>query len=273
MIIECVPNISEGRDLRVIEQIGEAISSVSNVKLLDIHSDSDHNRSVFTFIGAPQAVSIAAFKLTELALKLISLPSHEGVHPRIGVVDVIPFVPVQNASYEDCTHIAINLGQQISNQLYIPVYYYGLTNIETQDFASLYDSPINDKYTSLPELRKNVDLNKQNNHPTAGAIAIGVRDFMVAYNVNLNTKDLAIAKQIASKIREKNGGLPGVRALGFELKSRGIVQVSMNLIEPKVTGPEQVFEAIKREAELDGVTIAGDELVGLLPKQVLAQAD
>lgn len=264
-IIECVPNISEGRNTKIIDELAFEIKRVSGIKLLDIHSDVDHNRSVYTFIGSPAAVREAAFVTAKTAVRLIELNEHHGVHPRIGVIDVIPFIPVLNSTLDDCTAIALTLGQELESKLGLPVYYYGLklsTESELQNKA----------YLTLPLLRKNIIDSENHSHHTAGSVAIGVRDFLVAYNVNLATADLSIAKKIAKKIREKDGGLPGLRALGLELKSRGIVQVSTNIINPKLINHKQVYQAIAKEAALLGIPIIAEEIVGLLPEQVIEEA-
>ena len=278
-ILECVPNISEGRDQQLIRHIGRVIASVPQIKLLDISSDTDHNRSVYTFIGPPSAVQEAAFQSAKATAELLDITQHTGVHPRSGVMDVIPFIPVIDACFEDCIPVAESLGKRICDYLKIPVHYYGfhpqtqkLKNSKTHRFTDSQTQELKNSHDSLPDLRQHTRQNSHDQHTSAGTIAIGVRDFMIAYNVNLATADLAKAKAIAGKIREKNGGLPGVRALGFELKSRGIVQVSMNLIDPQTTLPQAVYEAVKKEAHQLGVEVIEEEIVGLLPETVISAA-
>jgi glutamate formiminotransferase len=257
-IIECVPNISEGRNYRTIEKLANVIRVVEDVQLLDIHWDHDHNRSVFTFIGTPEGVFRAAYDLTAAAQELIDITQHEGVHPYLGAMDVIPFIPVKNATLTDCRALAQKLGAEIEKHLHIPVYFY----------EEATDDP---KTKNLADLRaQSYNLKK---HPKAGTTAIGARDYLVAYNVNLAAKHPEAAQKIAAKLRAKNGGLPGVKALGFVLKSRKQTQVSMNLVEPKRTSPKKVLEEIKKLAAKYRTDITGTELVGLLPEQVLAAAN
>ncbi|MFA5928551.1 MAG: glutamate formimidoyltransferase [Candidatus Margulisiibacteriota bacterium] len=261
-IIECVPNFSEGRDLSVLERIAQAITAVPNVKLLDHSADRDHNRSVYTFIGYPEAVLEAAFRSAQCAKDLLDIKVHAGAHPRTGVIDVIPFIPVKDSSLLDCAVTAERLGQRLRTELDIPSAYYGFKPIDRSTTFK----------PSLPELRELSRLGKLQTHPTAGTVAIGVRNFMVAYNIDLATADLTVAKTIAGKIRSANGGLPYVRALGFALASRGIVQVSMNLLRPDYTTPQIAYAAVKTVADSLGVQIQRAELIGLLPEQVMAAA-
>ncbi|MFH1428143.1 MAG: glutamate formiminotransferase [Candidatus Margulisiibacteriota bacterium] len=299
-IIECVPNISEGKDLALINKLASVIASVPQVKLLDYSSDPDHNRSVFTFLGLPEAVSEAAFRLSKAAAELLDINCHNGIHPRTGIIDVVPFIPVYNADIEDCIEASRLLGVRLEAELGLPVYYYGegikknvelgiqneelkskilnpksKTGIQSpplRGFRGLSTPEPTNIFPALPEVRRHIARNNLKGHPTAGAVIVGARYFMAAYNVNLATDNLDIARRIASKIRETNGGLPHVRALGFELKSKGIVQVSMNLIKPEITTPEDVLSAIKKEAAIEGVEVLGDEVIGLLPEEVLKAA-
>jgi glutamate formiminotransferase len=257
-LIECIPNISVGRDLRTIEKLANVIRAEAEVQLLDVHWDVDHNRSVYTFLGTPEGVQRAAFALTEEAVRLIDISQHEGVHPFMGAMDVIPFVPVKNVTIEDCVTLAQTVGGDIEKHLHVPVYFYG-------------------EATSDPKARNLADLRAQSynlkKHRTAGAVAIGVRDYLVAYNVNLDTIKLDIAKQMAAKLREKNGGLAGVQALGLSLKSKKQVQVSMNLVDTKKARTELVEKEIRDLAKKLKVKIAGTELVGLMPEQVKKAAE
>ncbi len=252
-IIECVPNVSEGRNYRTIEKLANIIRSEKDVALLDVHWDHDHNRSVYTFIGTPDGVQRAAYDLVEAAMELIDVSQHEGVHPYMGVVDVIPFIPVKDATMADCAQITNALGAELEKHLHIPVYFYG-------------DASNDPKTRNLADLRaQSYNLKK---HRTAGAVSIGVREYLVAFNVDLATEKLDIAKKIAGAVREKNGGLKGVRALGLRLGSRKLTQVSMNLVDTKKATPELVREEVQKLAVKYKVKIAGTELVGLMPEQV-----
>lgn len=252
-IIECVPNVSEGRNYRTIEKLANQIRLAPEVQLLDVHWDEDHNRSVYTFIGTPNGVFQAVYNMSELAIELIDVNKNDGVHPFVGVVDVVPFIPVKDATEKDCLQVAVKLGEEVEKHLHVPVYFYGeaTTDPKTKNLADLRAQSYNFK-----------------KHKTAGAIAIGVRDYLVAYNINLATSNVEIAKEIAVKIREKNGGLLGVKALGFKLKSKKCVQVSMNLIQPKVTAVGKVLIEIEKLTKKLKVEIVDTEVVGLLPEEV-----
>lgn len=250
-LIECVPNFSEGADTSLIEEI---VAAVKTAKVLDLHSDPDHNRSVVTMIGSPDEVKQAAFDLTERAMQLLDIRKHKGEHPYVGVVDVVPFIPIKNTSVEETIQLAREFGQKVAAELALPVYFYGEIN-----------------HKELPAVRKggsDPDLGK-GRHSTAGAVAVGVRDYLIAFNINLNTRDLNIAESIAGNIREKNGGLPGVRALGVDLESRGLTQVSINLVDHKKTSLKQIFDSVNRWSKEYGVGIVESELVGLLPRSAV----
>jgi glutamate formiminotransferase / 5-formyltetrahydrofolate cyclo-ligase len=257
-IIECVPNIIEGRDQKVIKKLAEVIEQVDGVKLLDIHSDSDHNRSVYTFLGSPEAVLEASFNLAKAAVDIIDIANNDGVHPYLGVIDVIPFIPVKNVQVSECVEIAHKLGEKIVKELAVPANYYG-------------EAALTEEFKNLAELRKKGD--ELPNHNTAGSISIGVRDFLIAYNINLKTTDVDLAKKIASKIREKNGGIEGVKALGLNLESKNCVQVSMNLVKPSITPPFVVENEVRKLAEELQVEILEVEIVGLLPEDIIAEAE
>lgn len=267
-IVECVPNFSEGRDIENINRIIDAIKSVEGVKVLDTESDKDHNRSVITFIGDPESVEEAAFRGCKKASELIDLNKHEGEHPRMGATDVIPFIPVSDLSMKECVSIAEKLGERIWNELKIPVYLYeeAARTPERKNLADI-------RKGEFEWLKENIEKRPPDFgdriHPTAGATAVGAREFLIAFNVNLNTNDLSIAKKIAKAVRFKSGGFRYVKALGFEIKERGIVQVSMNLTNYKKTPIYRVFEAIKSEADRYGVSIIGSELIGLAPMDAL----
>lgn len=267
-VVECVPNFSEGQRREVVDKIVYSIRSVPGVKILDVEMDPDHNRSVVTFTGNRHSVQEGAFRGARAAVELIDLNSHKGEHPRMGAIDVLPFVPISGVTMEDCVDIANKVAARIAKDLKVPVYLYdraarkpervNLENVRRGGFEGLRES-------ILTEDSKYPDYGIRRLHPTAGAVAVGARMPLIAFNINLRSTDLKIAKDIAAKIRASNGGLPKVKALGFELKHKGMVQVSMNLTDHTVTPLSRVFEAVTKEAEARGVEIAESELIGLMP--------
>ncbi len=274
-MIECVPNFSDGRDPAVAAALRSAIAGVPGAKLLGWHSDPDHNRSVATFAGEPGAVEAAAFAAIACALERIDLRGHSGVHPRLGATDVCPFVPLRPGDMELCVRTAHGLGERVGRELGLPVYFYGeaartparraLPALRRGGFEGLRAAVEHD-----PERRP--DVGPPRLHATGGAIAIGARGFLVAFNVDLESQDLALARSIARAIRESDGGLPGIRALGLALASQGCVQVSVNLCAPERTGLVQVFELVQRLAAEAGVRVRRSELVGLAPRFALDAA-
>lgn len=272
-IIECVPNVSEGRRKDVLDALAGAVEGVAGVTLLNVDPDASHNRAVFTFVGTGDAVSEAAFRLTRKASELIDLNHHKGEHPRMGATDVIPFVPIQGATMAHCVALARGLGERIGRELSIPIFLYSeaatrperrnLPDVRKGEFEGLRDAMGKDP-------AKDPDFGPRRIHPTAGAIAVGARPFLIAFNVNLKSRDLALAKAIASKVREKDGGLPAVRALGFELADRGLVQVSMNLVDFAKTPPSVAYAAVAREAAARGAEVHGSQVVGLVPLAALS---
>ncbi len=274
-IVECIPNFSEGRNPATVQALIAAVESVPGVRLLDRTSDSDHHRSVLTFAGDPDAVLEAAFQAIQIATKLIDLRNHTGVHPRIGATDVVPFVPIQDSTMEDCVQLAHRLGQRVGDELKIPVFLYeqasshpDRTRLETIRQGG--PSGLGGKMATDRNWRP--DFGPDHLHETAGAMVIGARHPLIAFNVNLKTADLNIAKTIARTIRHSNGGLPWVKAIGVALASRGIVQVSMNLTDYRVTSMATAFRAVQTEAAKAGVEIAESELIGLVPQAALDQA-
>src|SRR5262245_6016628 len=271
-IVECIPNFSEGRDRDKIELIVKTITAVPRVAALDYSMDPDHNRSVITFAGEPEAVIEAAVRAAAVAIELINLNTHAGEHPRLGALDVLPFVPVKGVTMEECVEIARSAGERIAKELDIPVYLYekaarrrdriDLANVRRGEFEALRDSIKNDT-------GRKPDFGSRRVHPTAGAMAVGARAPLIAFNVNLATADLAVAKKIAKAVRASDGGLLNVKALGLELKSRRQTQVSMNLTDYEETPIFRVFEMVKREAARYGAPIAGSEIVGLVPQAAL----
>jgi len=270
-LVECIPNISEGRDSEKIDKIVHAVESTSNVWMLDLHVDSDHNRSVLTFVGDPESMQNAVLNLFDKAINLIDLRVHKGEHPRMGAVDVVPFVPIENIAMDQCVEISKQVGNEIWQRFKIPVYLYeysakqpersNLADIRRGEFEGFFEKITHSKWAP--------DIGEARVNPTAGVVAVGARMPLIAYNVNLNTSDLSAAKSIAKKFRESSGGLRFVKALGFPLESRGIVQVSMNLTNYKETSMYDVFNAIEHEADEMGIQISGSEIVGLVPRDAL----
>jgi len=274
VIVECVPNFSEGRRKEIVDEIVGAIASVKGTKVLDVEMDPDHNRSVVTFAGSRDAVQEGAFRGAKAASELIDLNKHKGQHPRMGALDVLPFVPISGVTLADCVDIANEVGARIAQELKIPVYLYeaaarrperkNLENVRRGEFEGLRESILTDE-------SKSPDYGPKTLHKTAGAAAVGARMPLIAFNVNLNTNDIGVAKAIAKKIRASNGGLPHVKALGFMLEHRGIAQVSMNLTDYTVTPISRVYDAVKKEAEAAGVEIAEGEVIGLIPLDAVCE--
>lgn len=271
-LVECVPNFSEGRDASKIDAIVAAILSVPEVVLLDRESDPDHNRCVITFVGPPDSVADAAFRSVEKAVALIDLTKHQGAHPRLGAADVVPFIPIEGVTVEECIKLAEKTAHEIWNKLKLPVYLYeaaarhpdrmNLENIRRGQFEALVK-----EMATVPARKP--DVGDPVVHPTAGAVVVGVRKYLIAYNVNLGTSDLNIAKKIAKTIRFSTGGLRYVKSMGIMLEARNQAQVSINLTDFEQTSMHLVFETVKREAERYGVPVVGSEIVGLIPKKTL----
>jgi glutamate formiminotransferase len=265
-LVECVPNFSEGRRPAVIAAIADEVLHVAGVRLLDVQSDEAHNRCVLTFIGPPEAVKTAALAAARQAVALIDMNTHRGVHPRIGAVDVIPFVPIAGVTMEDCVSLARRLGTELWTELRVPVFFYGaaattparirLPDIRKGDYEGL-AAKFADR-TWAPDIGDAVP------HPTAGATVVGARGPLIAYNVNLTTDDVEVARKVARVVRESSGGLDQIQAIGVR-NTRGRAQVSMNLLDFRKMPVHRVFEAVQREARQHGVEIADSELVGLIP--------
>lgn len=274
-LVECVPNFSEGRNAESVEAISAAIRSAPGVIVLDRAMDADHNRSVITFAGPPEAVAEAALRGVGQAVALIDLNRHAGVHPRIGAADVVPFVPLEGVTMADCARIAEQVGEEIWRQFKVPVYLYeaarrrpdraDLANVRRGQFEALRDAVESD-----PGRRP--DIGAARLHPTAGATAVGARKFLIAYNINLATPDVDVANSIARRIRRSSGGFPFVKAMGVLLASRGVAQVSMNLTDFEQIPVDCVFEAVEAEAARRGVRIASSEIVGLIPAKAFDMA-
>ncbi len=271
-IVECIPNFSEGRRTEVIDEIVAAIKTVPGAVLLDRESDANHNRSVVTFVAPPDRAVDAAIAAAKKAAELIDLNNHKGEHPRMGATDVIPFVPISGVTMDDCVELARQCGERMWRELSIPVYLYekAATRPERENLAAVRKGQfegIRDEIATKEARRP--DFGEAGVHPTAGITAVGARPPLIAYNVNLGTADIEIANKIARAVRHLSGGLRYVKALGFELKDRGIVQVSMNMVNYEGTPLFRAFEMIKREAERYGVPVLGSEIVGLVPQGAL----
>jgi glutamate formiminotransferase len=271
-LVECVPNFSEGRKPETVQSIAEAIATVETACVLDTHIDPDHNRSVITFVAAPENVVEAAVRAVGRATELIDMRTHRGEHPRLGATDVLPFVPVSGVTMDECVRLAHEAGKRIARELSIPVYFYERAALR-RDRVNLEDVRRGALELLREQITKNPDRVPDEGapvvHDTAGAIAVGARPFLIAFNVVLRSDDIAIARQVAKSIRARNGGLPFLKALGFRLTTRSCVQVSMNLVNYEVTGMEAAYDAIRREAERLGVEIDGTEIVGLVPRNAL----
>ncbi len=272
MLVECVPNFSEGRHAHVLAKILEPLQEIEDVRLLDHSLDPDHNRAVATLAGPAQAVGEAAFRLVQAAKREIDLTKHRGVHPRMGSTDVCPFVPLRGATFEDCVRLAHEVGHRIGRELGVPVFFYGraaldprreaLPSVRRGGFEGLLEKMGTDP-AYVP------DAGPLRPHPTAGATAVGVRSFLIAFNVNLESTDLGLARSIAARVRASGGGLAGIRALGFLLEQQRTAQVSLNVCQPEVTGLVEVYDAIEELAQEAGVRIRESELIGLAPASAL----
>ncbi|MEA1965041.1 MAG: glutamate formimidoyltransferase [Candidatus Aerophobetes bacterium] len=273
-LVECVPNFSEGKRKEVIEAIVDQIRDKRGVWLLNYSRDEDHNRMVITFVGEPQPVKEAIFYAAKKAAELINMEEHKGAHPRIGATDVIPLIPLEGITMEECVKLARDLGEEVAEKLKIPVYLYeeaairperkNLENIRRGGYETL------KKEITKPERRP--DFGKPSLHPTAGATVVGARMPLIAFNVNLGTTDIKIAKRIAKDIRASSGGLMHLKAIGVELKKEGMVQVSMNITDYKTTPLYRVVELIKTEAKHYGVSVRESEIIGLVPLDALIDA-
>ncbi len=274
-LIECVPNFSEGRDPAKVDAIVSAMSSVSGVYVLDREMDADHNRSVITLAGEPDSVAEAALRGVGKAMELIDLTKHTGAHPRVGATDVVPFIPIEGVTIEDCVALARRTGHEIWARYRIPVFFYeaaamrpdrvNLENVRRGQFEGLREE-MKHNHDRQP------DVGEPKLHPTAGVTIVGARKFLIAYNVNLNTSDVGIANKIAKAIRFSSGGLRYVKSMGVELRARNLAQVSINLTDFEQTPMHRVYEMVKREAERYGAAPVGSEIVGLIPKKAIEMA-
>ena len=273
-IMECVPNFSEGRNKVIIEEIVGCFRGKEGVKLLDYSSDADHNRTVVTAAGEPETLAEAVVEAVGAAVRLIDLRKHSGGHPRIGAVDVIPFVPVRGCTAEQAIELSKRVAREVWKRFGLPVYLYeksassparaNLADVRRGQFEGLAEK------MKLPEWEP--DFGERKPHPTAGAAACGARDFLCAFNVNLNTPELAVAQAVAKRVRQSGGGLAHCKAIGVMLESRNLAQVSMNLTDLTVTGLRQAFERVRTEALKYGAAPLSSEVIGLLPARAFADA-
>jgi glutamate formiminotransferase len=269
--MECVPNFSEGRDREKVGAIADAILSIQGVKLLDFSMDSDHHRSVFTFIGSPEDVFTGAMAACKKALDVIDMRKHEGVHPRLGAVDVVPFVPLGGADMQDAVALAHRFGREFAGKNRIPVYFYGEAALhpKRKELSEIRRGGYEKLKEKIKDPRWQPDAGPSVFNDRAGATVVGARMPLIAFNVNLNTGDLAIAKTIAAAIRQSGGGLKHVMAIGVPLKSRKIVQISMNLTNYRETSVRTVFDAVKKQVSQQGAAILESEFIGLVPEAAL----
>jgi glutamate formiminotransferase len=272
-LVQCVPNFSEGRDAETVAALAAAVGGVPGVALVDVTSDPDHHRSVLTYLGAPEAVQRASLAVARVAVERIDLTAHAGCHPRMGALDVLPFVPVGATSMETCIRLAHETGARLAAELGLPVFYYeeaarrperrNLALVRGAGFDALKRAPLAGE--------REPDTGPGRVHPTAGAVAVGARGPLLAYNVNLRTTDVKIARAIARRVRERDGGLLGVKALGLSLESQACAQVSMNITLPARVPLYRVFELVKLEAARYGVAVAGSELIGAVRLEELLE--
>lgn len=271
-IVECVPNVSEGRDPGVIDRIAEAVRSVRGVELADVHADPDHHRSVFTFLGSPDDVETAALALADAALAAIDMRRQRGVHPRIGALDVMPFVPLRGMTTGEAVALARRVGETLGARFALPVYFYGAAAFrpERRKLSEVRRGEYEGLEAQLSDPAAAPDAGPARFNPKTGATAVGARGLLVAYNVWLDSDDLEVARAVAREVRESSGGLPGVQAMGVALPSRGVVQVSMNLLDFRRTPLPLAFDRVRSEAGRLGVKLLRGELVGLAPRAAFA---
>ncbi len=273
-IIECVPNFSEGRDKEKIESIADCFRGKSGVKLLDYSGDADHNRSVVTVAGEPEAIKYAVIEAIGKAIELIDLNKHSGEHPRMGAVDVVPFIPIKNVTIDEAIALSQEVAKEVGVRFNLPVFLYeasattqhreNLADIRRGEFEGLSDK------MRLTEWKS--DFGPETPHPTAGVVAIGARKPLIAYNINLNTNNIKIANAIAKKVRHSSGGMRYCKAIGIYLKERDLAQVSTNLTDYTKTSIYSVHEMVRMEAKRYGVSIIGSEVIGLVPMTALAES-
>jgi glutamate formiminotransferase len=273
-VIECVPNVSEGRRLDVIEKMTAALEAVPGLRVLDVQSDASHNRSVFTLAGDAAALSAGIPALFEHAMADIDLRNHKGEHPRLGAVDVVPFIPIDGVTMDDCVKLAKAVAADVASRFTLPIYLYedASSNPARKNLEDIRRGEFEGLAAKMTKPEWAPDYGPAAPHQSAGASVIGARMPLIAYNINLDTDRLDVAKKIASAIRMSSGGLRYVKAMGIPLEDRGIVQVSMNLTNYEKTPIFRVFDLVKREAERYGVSVLESEIVGLVPAAALRQS-
>jgi glutamate formiminotransferase / 5-formyltetrahydrofolate cyclo-ligase len=271
-VLECVPNVSEGRSPAVIDRLGRAITQVKGVRLASVHIDPDHHRSVFTFLGAPEAVQAAALSLARAVFEAVDMRAHQGIHPRLGALDVLPFVPLRDLTMADAIAVARAVGERLAADHGLPVYLYGAaaTAPGRRSLLAVRAGQYEGLPTRLADPSWRPDFGPARFEPRLGALLVGARDVLVAYNVWLDTDDAAAARAIARAVRESAGGLPALQAMGGRLERRGIAQVAMNLLDYRVTSLPQAFDAVRSEAARREVGVRRGELVGLAPRAAFA---
>jgi glutamate formiminotransferase / 5-formyltetrahydrofolate cyclo-ligase len=270
-VIECVPNISEGIDPERIEAVASAVRATSGVRLLGVSSDPSHNRSVLTFVGDADAVAAAVDALFSAALPQIHLTRHKGEHPRMGAVDVVPLIPIRGATVEDCVALSRRIGASIAERYGVPVYLYedSASSENRRNLADIRKGEFEGFFEKIRDPKWKPDFGPDAPHATAGVVAVGARAPLIAYNINLGTRDVSIADRIARAIRHIGGGFRYVKAMGVDLADRGCVQVSINMTNYKKSPLHRVFECVRSEAERYGVTVIGSEIVGLTPAEAI----
>jgi glutamate formiminotransferase len=273
-VIECVPNFSEGVDAGRVEEIASAVRAVPGVRVLNLSSDASHNRSVLTFVGDGAAVRAGILALFEAAVPRIDLTRHRGEHPRMGAVDVVPFIPIRGATVADCVALSKEVGRDIGERFRIPVFLYedSASAENRRNLADVRKGEFEGLAAKMQDAAWKPDFGPDRPHPTAGAVAVGARPPLIAYNINLGTRDLAVADRIAKAIRHIGGGFRYVKAMAVDLADRGLVQVSINMTNYRKTPLHRVFECVKSEAERHGVPIVASEIVGLTPADALYMA-
>lgn len=270
-IMECVPNFSEGRDLQKIDQIVAPFRARAGVKLLDYSNDEDHNRLVVTVVGEPEPLREAVIEAIGVAVELIDLNHHQGQHPRMGAVDVVPFIPIKGVTMEEAIALSREVGEEVARRYQLPVFLYekSATAPRRENLAAIRKGEFEGMAEKIHQPEWHPDYGPAERHPTAGTVAIGARMPLVAYNINLSTPSLEIAHDIAKKIRFIGGGLRYCKAMGVELKDRGITQVSINMTDYTRTALYRAFELVRIEARRYGVSIVGSEIIGLVPMEAL----
>ncbi len=271
-ILECVPNVSEGRSRETVAALGRAITQVPGVRLASVHIDPDHHRSVFTFLGAPEAVQAAALTLARAVFAQVDMRAHQGIHPRLGALDVLPFVPLRGLGMAEATTVARAVAARLAEDHQLPVYLYGAAANapERRSLLAVRAGQYEGLPTRLADPSWRPDYGPARFDPRLGAVLVGARDVLVAYNVWLEGDDLAAARAIARAVRESAGGLPALQALGARLARRGIVEVAMNLLDYRVTSLPHAFDAVRAEAARRGIGVRRGELVGLAPRAAFA---